>query len=139
MNANINDDELKLLAYLHEHSAGYGSTFPYVPGEIAQAMTVAWELFIKNASYLEEHGLVGLRVLDASSTDGPAFIQDRIWLTGDGENYMRELEERLKVEEKQPGPARKITMRVVAETGSVLRSIAVAVLTDFTEKKLRGT
>lgn len=121
---NISKEELAILAYLHEHARGFTEAFPFVPAEVAAAMDRAVDQFLKDASYLEAHGLVGMNVIDASSSDGPSFIHMDMWLTGDGENFVRELEQ-------QPGIARRITTKTVGAIYDAGREIVVRVLGDF--------
>jgi len=123
MNANINEDELSLLAYLHEHAGGYGEHCRIEPKKIMAAMNFDDPAFVKHLSYLEEHGLAGYKTMDVSTMKtGPKHRIVGVWLTGDGENFMRELE-------AQPGIATKITVAVIKEIGKAGRDIAIGVLT----------
>jgi hypothetical protein len=120
MKANINEDELKLLACLRENARGYSDDFQFDPALVQSELNVPEEELVKNASYLASHGLIGLQV--AVTRDGCEGIGS-LWLTGTGEDYMRELD-------AAPGIARKVTVAVVAEMGKTLRDIAVAVLSN---------
>jgi hypothetical protein len=55
---------------------------------------------------------------------GRSFTVDAIWLTGDGENFMRELE-------NQPGIAQKITVKTAGLLYDTARAVIVKVLGDF--------
>ena len=141
MNANINENELKLLAYLHEDATGYDVEHQIPSEHIMQGLgmedlEISGRELRKWASYLEAHGLVGM-VKDHEvtfETEGETPIA-AVWITGSGENFMRELEERLKAEKKEPGPAKTITAKVVQEGWVVLKGIAVNVLSEFVKKQ----
>ncbi len=123
MNANINDDELSILAYLHECAKAFGEHGRFEPKEIMQALKLDDPNFVKHISYLVEHDLAGIKTIDVSTMQtGQKHRIIGVWLTGKGENFMRELE-------AQPGIARKITVASLKELGKTGRDIAVAVLT----------
>ncbi|HEX5243545.1 MAG TPA: hypothetical protein VFW23_09825 [Tepidisphaeraceae bacterium] len=124
MKANISQDELGLMAYLHEKARGFSQGFALDPTEVANALDIPFTQLQKDSSYLAGKGLVGLNEADASSSDGPASILFGLWLTSDGEDFMRELE-------AAPGVATRITVAVVKETWSGMREIAVGVLTEY--------
>ncbi len=121
MNANINEDELKLLAYLHERAEGYDENFRFEPEPVGSELSIDDRELRKIASYLVSHGLVGM---EASRFDNGDVLLHGLWLTGAGEDYVRELE-------AQPSVSKKITVAVVKEMGNALRTVAVAVLTQW--------
>jgi hypothetical protein len=124
MKANINEDELRQLAYLHEHATGYTDDFQIDPDNVRVELVVTDEQLAKHASYLAAHGLAGVSVV--TTRDGYEGLSS-LWLTGDGEDYMRELE-------SQPGVGKKVTVAVVKEMGNALRTIAVQILSDLLTK-----
>ncbi|MGA2440098.1 MAG: hypothetical protein ABSH08_04010 [Tepidisphaeraceae bacterium] len=124
MKANINENELRLLAYLHEHAAGFTDDFQIDPDNVRVELEVTDEQLAKDASYLASHGLAGMTA--AVSRDGYEALSS-LWLMGTGEDYMRELE-------AQPGVAKKLTVAAVKEMGNALRSVAVQVLSDLFSK-----
>lgn len=124
MGNNISKDELAILAYLHEHAEGYTQEFQMTPGEVAQAMRIDLPKFQKDASYLAAHGLVGMQAMDASSDEGRLFLFVGIWLTGDGENFMRELE-------NQPGIAQRITTKTASAIYDTAKAVIVKALGDY--------
>lgn len=123
MKANINEDELQLLAFLHETVTGFGPSFAIAVRTVELGLGIDSEQLKRNASYLMEHGLAGVQgVGNLQITTGRRFFTaTEIWLTGTGEDYMRELE-------CQPGIAKKVTVAAVKEGWSVIRDIAVRVL-----------
>jgi hypothetical protein len=127
MKANINEDELKLLAYLHEHAEGFGESFQINTKAAAETLGFDDQSFRKHWSYLEEHGLVGTSRIRERST-GVVVIATR-YLTGLGEDYMRELE-------NQPGIAKKITVKVVTEGWATIQSVAASVLGEVVKTHL---
>jgi hypothetical protein len=107
MTANINEDELKLLTYLHEHVNGYGSNHGIGIKMVAQELERSVQHVRKDASYLGEHGLGGIHHRDAPKqifTIDPEVV----YLSGIGEDYMRKLED-------SPSVARKLTVSVLSE------------------------
>ena len=129
MKANINEDELRLLAYLHERAEGYDENFQLDPAIVGKELVLDAPQLAKAASYLASHGLVGMETADTSTFSGRSFLFNGLWLTGTGEDYMRELED-------QPGVGKKITVAVVREMGSTLRTIAVGVLTELVKRQV---
>ena len=129
MNANISTDELKLLAYMHEHATGYTENFSFDAAEVCVELTITEEQFNKDLSYLASHGLAGMSTADASTYgELNSFILTGVWLTGDGENYMREVE--AQVEKNEPGKFKKIGMKAVEIGGDLVKAVAIKVLTD---------
>lgn len=115
MNANISEEELSLLAYLHEHAKAYGQHGRFGPKEIIDALKFDDTTFVKHVSYLVEHDLIGIKTMDVSTMKtGPKHRIIGVWITGTGENFMRELE-------AQPGIARKITVASLKELGKAER------------------
>ena len=107
MDIKINEDELKLLAYLHEHATGFTQESEVEPGKITAALGIELEQFNKDASFLASFGFVGKNATNVTSYQGPTeILWNGIWLTAAGENYMRHLE-------AAPGVMQKITVAVV--------------------------
>jgi hypothetical protein len=131
MKANITEDELKMLAYLHEHAGGCGERHSMGGAQLCRELGLADKQLSGNLSYLEGHDLAGARVTDASSFNGQFFIINSIWLTSNGEDYMRELE-------NQPGVPKKVTLAVVKQMGTAFRDIAIGVLTNWLTKPPGG-
>jgi hypothetical protein len=132
MTANISDDELGLLAYLHENVMGYGEPFGIAPNRICSALNVTGEQLFRDTSYLAQHGLVGMKVLNTSGFgDGPAGSHSLrlVFLNASGEDYMRELERR-------PGMPKRITVAVLKEAGNALKDMAIKVLTEHLTGKI---
>lgn len=129
MNANISTDELKLLAYLHENANGYTEHFRFEPQDVCAALGINDEQVKKDTSYLVSHGLAGMQVVDFGTRGSPhAFELNSIWLTGDGENYMRAVE--AEVEKEKPGMFKKIGVKAVEVGEKIVMAMAVKVLTD---------
>ena len=130
MVANIREDEFLLLAYMHEYATGYTSEFSLDPETVIKALAVSREQFLKNLSYLVAHDLAGMNTLDASTFGDPnAFLLQGFWLTGRGENYLRELE-------NQPGLPQKITVKVIKGGWGLVRDAAVRLLSDLIKGSL---
>ncbi len=85
MQAKINELELNLLAYLHEHAAGYSDNQRFPPEDIANGLGCTIAELVKAATYLAGWGLVGLWRTPAVVCKPIA----PIYLTHLGENYMR--------------------------------------------------
>ena len=127
MNANIRTDELRLLAYLHEHATGYGSTHAMKARAVFQSLGIEESQFRKDASFLEQFGLVGLGFPPMVTLESNG-KQSLIYLTGDGENLMREVE--AQVEVKEPGRFKRIGLKAVEVAGDLVKAVAIKVLTD---------
>jgi hypothetical protein len=127
--ANINEDELKLLAYLHEHATGHNEKFQLRFVDVQNALRWDEAKLNKDASYLAGHKLLDVAVIDTSTMNRISFRPIGIWLTSLGEDYMRELE-------NEPSIAQRITVATVPILGKTLLDIAVAVLSGIATSKL---
>jgi hypothetical protein len=114
----INEDELKVLAYLHEHAKGWGEDFPVSKNQMMAALGWEREQFRKHWSFLAGHGLVGSRTSEVQVPIGFRKIpQTLYWMTVDGEKYMRAIESR-------PGIGKKLTVTVVSELWGMGKGVA---------------
>jgi len=132
MNANISQSELTVLTYLHEHAKGYGRGFQISPEELVEALNIEFSQLVKDASYLESHGLIGVETIQSDE----AYIPIGFFLQGLGEDYMRELELQINAQGQAPSGVRRITVKVLGELGKIARDTAVKVLTDLTARHL---
>lgn len=125
MNTHISKDEFTLLAWLHENAEGYSDEFSYTEDELANHL--GWErLTLRKAiSYLDGLELLGA---ESISTYGNPIRFVRVWLTADGENFMRELE-------AQPGIAKTITTKTVGWVWETGQQIVIGVLTAYLATK----
>ena len=128
-NANISEAELTLLTYLHEHAKGYTEEFG-IPAPIAEGdLQVPAQQLGKDLSYLVAHGLAGRKVvtnpgfqrLVHDNTGQLVPLKFIMWISGDGENFMRELE-------AQPGVARRLTTTVLKSAIGAFRLLAIELL-----------
>lgn len=124
MKANISEDELKLLAYLHEHARGFNKHFHIEAKALLADLSLTDDQLKCHSSYLEAHGLAGVTASFVGSLGDQHPIIRGIWITGLGEDYMRELED-------SPTVSRKLTAGVVTETWGVLKAVAAKVLGDL--------
>ena len=139
MEANkITPDELRLLAYLHERAPGYGAEFTFDGGRVATDLGVNPDDMLRHVSYLREFGLAGANLLSRPSMRGDGSVGSvrlqGIWLTGLGENYMRDLEAR-------PGIATRLTVDAVGRLTNAAWEIVTKVGAEFAVAylKARGT
>ena len=116
--------ELKLLAYLQEHSEGSGQRIGLDPKPIAKDLRIGPEQLTKDSSALKGHSLAGVRGFRADPERLEAVKVSSIWLTGRGEDFLRQLE-------ADPGVGRPITVAMVMQMGGALTDIAAKVLTEF--------
>jgi hypothetical protein len=130
MKANINQDEMKLLAYLHEHATGYIEECALDPAKIKEALGIDDAELGKDMSYLKGHGLVGVRIITFRNAKGSVSEMQGMWLTSTGEDYMRELE-------NQPGIGKKITVAAVKQTWEQMKSIAAQVLAELIGRQIQ--
>ena len=135
MQSNINERELKVLAYMHEAATGYGLPFMFDLGAMNDALKLSEAELAKALSYLAEHRLVSVdwsapRTFRRDVQIRPAVVS----LSGLGEDYMREVERRLA--EKTAGNAFKtVGLKVVTETWDVLKDVAATVLSEIVVRK----
>jgi hypothetical protein len=127
MKANINEAELSLLAYLHEHARGFNEHYLSVTKIIQTDLELSDAQLHFQSSYLAAHGLVGVNATFVGSLGDQHPVIRGLWITGLGEDYMRELE-------AAPGVGKKLGAGMVREMGAALRTIAVAVLSDFLKR-----
>jgi hypothetical protein len=140
MGANISEDELKLLAYLHENAGGYTDMFTFEPEDLTTALGIGIEQLKKDVSFLAGFGLAGMQTSDTTAygSRGTTFILVGVWLTSIGESYMRELEERLNKQEEKPGAVKKVTLKVVQEGWGMVKAVAVSVLSEYAKHQMPG-
>jgi hypothetical protein len=131
MKMHINEDELKLLAHLHEKAGGCGASFAIPANRVATALEVNGQGLRSISSYLAEHQLVGFADLPDQYFTFPNRTPRTIlglYLTGNGENYMRALE-------AEPRVGKKVTLGILKELGtsgkSVLLGVAGQLLAEF--------
>jgi hypothetical protein len=129
MDIHIDENELRLLTFLHENRKGYGPTLPfYVYPQLLEAAGLSEPDFSLAISYLVEHCLAGMNAESLIDENGsPDARLNDIWITGLGEDYMRALE-------NQPGIGRKITVAVLKEAKGLIMGTASAALGDFVKR-----
>ena len=128
MEINIDEDELKLLTYLHEKATGYGEEFSFEMETVTPALGWDQQTFDRVASYLAEWDLITA----VTPTSGMPFFT--LALTGQGENYMREFEKKLEERNllSRGKQATVSTLKSLLDTGrDVVIKVATAVLTDY--------
>ena len=136
---NIQKGELELLAYLHEHVEGYGEHDRLRAEEVIKAMGVTAADFRKAATFLREFGLVGIVEKPHRSTSSQGVMMGGIWLTGQGENFMRQLEADLAgklatAPDAEPGTATKITTKVAGWLYDVSKDVIADVLATYVNR-----
>jgi len=123
MQHNISKDELRLLAYLHEHATGFDKRHGLKAAEVVRALEFSDDELRKHASYLAGLGLIDMRRF-TMLIGPPDYELKGIWITIKGENLMRELE-------SAPGIARKITSKAASAIFDMSREIVVNVVSEF--------
>lgn len=126
---NISKDELRLLAHLHEHAVGYGEGFNFDSRVLLQALEMDESGFTKTVTYLSAFELVGARISRAGDGAATQSLIRWVWLTGHGENFMRELE-------NQPGIGTKITSKTASFLYDTAKGVIVKVLGEFLAGRL---
>jgi hypothetical protein len=121
---NISEDELSLLAHLHEYAKGYTAEFPFEVEAATKALGLTEEKLAKDLSYLVGHNLAGWKAFSRRTSAGHSFCLTEFWITGLGEDYMRDLE-------GQPGVGRRITTKVVKEGWEVIKGAAADLLKSY--------
>jgi hypothetical protein len=110
MTATIEEGGLKLLACLSEHAGQVGQRFWLDPKPVVRSLGISQEEFALASGYLVEHGFAGKRMFSVGADTAPvASVRCcAIWLTGSGENHLRELQ-------ASPGVGGKLTVGVVGK------------------------
>src|SRR5690349_9525271 len=115
MNAHINEDELRVLTYLHENAEGFGNRHRIDAHKMMVDLGLDLKGLWKSGSFLEELGLVGIVGHDISRMDDPerrkCYTLEFFYLTGLGESYCRELE-------AQPGMPKQLTIATLKGLGN---------------------
>lgn len=120
MKSNINEQELTLLTYLHEQAQGFGKEFQQPADAIMAALNLTADQLRKAGSYLQEHGLAGVVVTPVVTFDQEGQVEvESLWLTGLGEDYLRELE-------AAPGVGSKLTVAAISEMWGMGKGVIVA-------------
>ena len=136
MNVNLSEGELKLLAHLHENAIGFDDTCQFDPAAVRTALDIDEPTFRRQVSYLASFRLVGIEEEGVEPFDksSPSSIITGIYLTGAGENFMRELEQ-------APSIGRKLTVGVVSELWAMGKGTIVStsgqILAEFVKQFLR--
>ena len=141
MNVLISKDELRLLAYLHEHAKGFDERSAFKPKPVADALGITIDQLQRDSSFLAEHRFVVVRTLNMSTmNNGNNHVLDAIWITGHGENLVRKLENDLEQElsgapDQTPGKARRLTAAAAAFVYDLSRAIVVKAVVDYATGK----
>lgn len=135
MNVNISKSEMRLLGYLHEHAAGCGEIFPFIPKEVCTALGITPGQLDKDLSFLAQYKLadgkaIGIETMN--SRPGLHTLQN-LWLLGNGENLMRKMESDLedqlmKAPDYSPSIRAKITMKAAGFLMDTARDIVVQIV-----------
>jgi hypothetical protein len=121
IHGNISETEMQILAYLHEHAAGYDDNYPFDCDTIKRELAMDDVTFRRAVSFLDQWRLVGLRGEKVRNSQAHNFLLGQIWPTGLGENYVRDVEE-------SPNVGRRITVTVVKEAWGIIKPVAIGVL-----------
>lgn len=132
MEAHINQDELRLLTYMHEHAPGFGERYKINPKNVCEGLGIDVDALGRSASFLEEHGLVGMVTYDIGRRDNPDdFVLRAIYLTGLGETYMRDLE-------RQSGIGTRLTLAVLSRLEKVAIDAGSKILAEIIVARMRA-
>lgn len=108
MTAQIEEADLKMLAYLSEHSGGHHERPWLDPKPVIRSLGLSQEQFATRSAHLVELGLAGVRLYAPDAVPAPSSRFCAIWLTGKGQDYIGVLETAL-------GIGRRLTANVVKE------------------------
>jgi len=129
MKIQISRNEMRILGHLHEHAQGFDDRFRFKPEDVATAIGISDEQLRRDTSFLSEHGLVQLKLVNLSNND---FIDHRLVglnLTGDGENLIRNLEAEMEDELlKAPDYSQTIGAKITVKSAEFIWDTAKAVL-----------
>ena len=89
MLTSISQVELMLLEYLQKHSGDSGKGIWLDPKAVARGLRISMGQFAENAASLAAHGFAGVRNFRPDAKDVPSSKCSAIWLTKNGENYLK--------------------------------------------------
>ena len=121
------EDDMLVLAYLHEHAKGFGDKCIFSAEHVARDLFLSPEAMSKSVSYLTDLRFVGAR-LSHRRRDG-VLVYREMFLTGMGENLVREVEE-------HNGVMRRMTVSAVREGWTVLKVVAASVLSEVLKRAI---
>ena len=129
MTVQISKTEMCLLGFLHEHGTRYDVTGQFNPPDVAKALGVTDEQVQRATSFLKGHNLVG--TIDTHSSLFRGAIA--VWLTQEGENFMRKVEadledELMKAPDYQPSVGVRITAKAAVWLMDTAKGVVVAVM-----------
>lgn len=122
---SVNKDHLELLTVLHENTKRFDVPQVFFVESIRQELQWNETLFIKTATYLEGHRLVGLtRPPITFANEGAPLPIQGAYLTSLGEDLMIEIE-------NQPGIAQRLTSAVINMIWNTSQSIITQTVSSF--------
>lgn len=135
MTVRISKLEMELLGYLHEHATRYDVSGQFHYKAVAEALQITDEQFQQNTSFLKGHNLVGTIDTHNSMFSGAIAV----WLTTEGENLMRKVEqdlndELLKAPDYVPSRGVKITLKAAGWLMDKTADAVIAVVAAFLTK-----
>jgi hypothetical protein len=89
MPTNITDAEVALLDYLRKHSGAPGERIAMDPRPITRSLGISVEQFAAESASLVALGFAGVRDFRPNANDVPSLKCSSIWLTGKGEDYLK--------------------------------------------------
>jgi hypothetical protein len=136
MTVLISKNEMRLLGYLHEHAKGFDQRSQFKPDIVAQALRISLDQLNRDSSFLASHSLAGVASLDMSTFSGVNHKMVGIWLTGDGENLMRHLEQELDSQlegapDQTPGMAKRLTLKASDFVYDTAKAVIVKIVADY--------
>ncbi len=135
MTIQISKDEMRLLAYLHEHAQGFDDRFAFHPAKIATDLGITKPQLQRDSSFLSSHGLTGVRSLNMTTFNAVTHSLSDIWLTGHGENLMRTLENQMEEQllnyTEEPSAAGRITLKVMSFLWDKSQDIVVGIVSQY--------
>ncbi len=90
MSAPLGPTELSLLKYLQLRSGGSGGRTALDPKAVIRGLRISNTQFAESSAALAALGMAGMRNLRPDSKDVPSLKCSSIWLTGKGEEYLRQ-------------------------------------------------
>jgi hypothetical protein len=131
----VNETELEILAYLHEHAEGFGQQFALESPQIVESLGASKGEFTRAAFYLDGWGLIGIDTsMDCFGDEGEI---TPIFLTATGEAYMRELDRRA-VDSQLLQRGKRWTVAIVKSASGKGIDMATKLLTELAKAKIHG-
>ncbi len=129
MDILLNEDNIYLLAYMHENAKAFDDHHPFCTETVIGEIGWSKRQYENAASYLAGFGLVA-----ESRLRGGNWVN--YFFTSQGENFMRHVDQAL--EQSLADKGKRLTAGALKEGGKVLRDLGITVASAILGKMISG-